>query len=754
MLFYRFPRLCRSLAATCLALALLVTLLVTVGRPSIVHAGGPCVNPGGTGGCFASIQDAIDAASDGDQISIAAGSYIESFQLDVPVSLIGAGSDVTILEAEPGNRVMQVTGSEIDSSVTVSGLTFTGGDVTGDVVPYGGGILLAELAEPQFEDVVIAENRAENGGGLYATPEITVRLDGVSVISNTATADGGGIFAGSPTDFPGITGNAAVIVDSHFTGNVAGDFAGALATGGEVTLVNTDFSRNSARQGGVGVAITTTLTGGLIEDNEGAEALGGFLAYGPALIEDATFLRNRGGIVGALGTGVTTTITGSRFEANVSVTDNAGALFAAGILGPITVSDTIFVSNTAGGMGGAVLVGNVIGAPTAVATFTNSRFERNVAGDANANGGGGGIYAHGEVTLDHTDFISNAAVSGLGGGFAYTSTIVGGRFQGNTSNLIAGGWAASGPLVVDGTEFVDNQAGVGGGLLGVVTSTLNNTRFDGNVAAVGNGGAFLAGGGGPVIIEGSEFFANSAANAGGAVHLGDDLGVGLMSQGLPRSLFHQAGKAFSLNAPVAPNGAAESRIVNSVFGRNDSAGGGAAINLAAPHSVSVLHNTIVGPDDADGITVEDGSAAILNTIIGDYTTGIRESGGSVTADYNLFFGNGSNTSGSVTLGSNNLTGDPAFANPAQDDYHLTEASEAIDAGTDAGVVVDWEGDMRPFGPGFDIGADEFVSSPTAVYLSQVLATSYPADIRRGLGGLVSGALLVAAGRYAMQRRRK
>jgi hypothetical protein len=154
----------------------------------------------------------------------------------------------------------------------------------------------------------------------------------------------------------------------------------------------------------------------------------------------------------------------------------------------------------------------------------------------------------------------------------------------------------------------------------------------------------------------------------------------------------------------------------------------------------------------DGITVGDGSAAILNTIIGNYTTGIREAGGSVTADYNLFFGKSSNTSGSVTLGSNNLTGDPAFANPAQDDYHLTEAAEAIDAGTDAGVVADWEGDTRPFGPGFDIGADEFVASPTAVYLSQVLATTYPADIRRGLGGLASGAFLVAVGRYATQRR--
>ena len=34
-------------------------------------------------------------------------------------------------------------------------------------------------------------------------------------------------------------------------------------------------------------------------------------------------------------------------------------------------------------------------------------------------------------------------------------------------------------------------------------------------------------------------------------------------------------------------------------------------------------------------------------------------------------------------------------------------SPAVNAGTNAGVPNDFDGDSRPAGPGFDIGADEF-----------------------------------------------
>ena len=53
---------------------------------------------------------------------------------------------------------------------------------------------------------------------------------------------------------------------------------------------------------------------------------------------------------------------------------------------------------------------------------------------------------------------------------------------------------------------------------------------------------------------------------------------------------------------------------------------------------------------------------------------------------------------------------PLFSSSADGDYHLRGNSPCIDAGTDAGVYTDLDGDLIPFGGGFDMGADECVDS--------------------------------------------
>src|SRR6185436_5922560 len=43
-----------------------------------------CVNPGGTGGCFSTIQAAVNAATNGDTVNVEAGTYDED--VTIPVS--------------------------------------------------------------------------------------------------------------------------------------------------------------------------------------------------------------------------------------------------------------------------------------------------------------------------------------------------------------------------------------------------------------------------------------------------------------------------------------------------------------------------------------------------------------------------------------------------------------------------------------------------------------------------------------------
>lgn len=69
-------------------------------------------------------------------------------------------------------------------------------------------------------------------------------------------------------------------------------------------------------------------------------------------------------------------------------------------------------------------------------------------------------------------------------------------------------------------------------------------------------------------------------------------------------------------------------------------------------------------------------------------------------------------------GTGNIDEDPLFVGGG--DYHLTASSPCIDTGTDAGVIEDMDCETRPYGPGFDMGADEYVP-PGPCFIGFVMA---------------------------------
>ena len=203
------------------------------------HAATLCVNPGGTGGCFASVQAAVDAAASGDTITVAAGTYaehvlIERKRLDVvgddpmttlidgggtgrPMTVRGPGTRLTlsrlgIQNAGPGSITPNMAVS--NSKVTISECRLTGSNGTGlsdqeDISIHihrarltviettiegnaSAGVFLFSQSSVRLIRSTISGN---GDSGISVTGKGTrVRVEDSTISGNATTADGGGIY--------------------------------------------------------------------------------------------------------------------------------------------------------------------------------------------------------------------------------------------------------------------------------------------------------------------------------------------------------------------------------------------------------------------------------------------------------------------------------------------------------------------------------------------------------------------------------
>lgn len=280
-------------------------------------------------------------------------------------------------------------------------------------------------------------------------------------------------------------------------------------------------------------------------------------------------------------------------------------------------------------------------------------------------GGGSGILiVTGPVEVANCLISSNIATEGndnFGGGVAILGgfvTLTGNAIFDNEAGSGAGINVNGSEAVLSGNEIRGNTAITGGGLhiLGNTTLTLNGNKIIDNEAKTGRGPAILLNEG--AFIEGD-------------------------------------------NNIVADNG--------------DNQGTGEGINVWSG-TINGRHWTLAN-NDTIGLVASNGSVTLVNSIVaGHSTAGLF--GDVIEADTTLFFNNNSNCSSGASC-SESLEGDPAFADPSHYDYHITKGSAAFDKGIDADVRTDIDGEVRPAGDGFDIGADEYhfsVYLPTALNL--------------------------------------
>ncbi|MCA8959374.1 MAG: right-handed parallel beta-helix repeat-containing protein [Planctomycetes bacterium] len=317
---------------------------------------------------FATIQAAIDFASDGDTVELLPGTYVENVDLLGKAIVLTStdGASVTTIDGSACT-----TGSELCSTIScrngegrdtvLTGLTITGGSgttvVSSGLTTIRGGGMYSELASPTVTDCVFV------GNGVF-------------------TGYGGGICNYN---------NVAEITDCEFTGNTGRRGAGITNLGSNATISNCTFLSNS----GSGIANRPTLSGGPSD----------------ATITACTFIGNiahNGG--GVFNSDSHPTITSCTFEGNTAFELGGGGIMNFSDSSSLVVGCT-FVGNLAmgamfvdDGFGGAI--GNL---QAEGSTILGCSFFGNISDGGVGGGVSGGAFGG---TSTDTCFLESCVFSG------------------------------------------------------------------------------------------------------------------------------------------------------------------------------------------------------------------------------------------------------------------------------------------------------------------------------------------------------
>lgn len=537
-----------------------------------------------------SLREAIAAAA------IASGPDTITFAPGLSGQTITLGSEIVINDAGPvaidasslpagitlsGGNATRLFTTSAGSSLTLTGLTLTGGFGTGTTAPGAGGAIL-NLGNLTLSRCTLHGNVSASTGGaisnLSSGGTATLTATNCTLTANTS-AIGGAIWNGA--------GSVTTLRHATIAGNDGTSDAGGILAGGTESLVACIVSANSGSSGGDNISGTAeTVTDSLIDGSPllGPLALNGgpvmtvaLLAGSPALDLVTTPLagvdtdqrglpRNREGngtgpsqpdagalemqtqpAAGAEGILITTAadendpagILGSGLSLREAVRlANAGTIltFDAALGGqPVILSTalggeivldknlTLDASNLPNGItiDGGPGTNRIFSIPAGqVVSLKRLTLTGGNGVGATASGDGGAIFnASSSLSLTHCTFQGNRASEG-GGVFnsSASPTLTHCTFQGNNASRGGGICNDNSSPALTQCTFQENSASEGGGIGNLFCSpTLTDCSFKGNNATMGGG---ISNVGSSPALANCSFQGNEAGDGGGIRNYG------------------------------------------------------------------------------------------------------------------------------------------------------------------------------------------------------------------------------------------
>jgi hypothetical protein len=343
----------------------------------------PGASCSGTPNCYATVQAAIAAASSGNEIRVAAGTYTDIHDcprddvlatgtvkavacVNKTVTIRGGYNssfsihnpavNITTLNAGGNGRVMYITGA---ISPTIADLSLTGGDATGlggyfyysptpSGYDAGGGVYIHAAVASLANNRIFSNASPEYGGGVFINNSAS-QLTGNTISGNTASTGGGGAVLYNSD--AGLSGN-------HILSNTSSNLGGGLYLfDSDASLSGNSISGNTASLLGGGVDVAScspTFDGNVFSGNAALKGGGAYLWYSHSSLTNNVFLENQAGTSGSglwIG-GSTPTLLQTTFNHNTG--GDGSGLFATdngntpATYSTVTMKNTIVASQSVG----------------------------------------------------------------------------------------------------------------------------------------------------------------------------------------------------------------------------------------------------------------------------------------------------------------------------------------------------------------------------------------------------------------------